>query len=663
MKPISLSKSRFKLALECPRKLVYVSDSRFASDLAENDFLNSLADGGHQVGALAKLLYPQGIEITSKGDREIADTMAAVSMHSVVLFEPAFRHRDLLVRVDILAKRGDAIQLIEVKSKSIKPTEGFRGSKGKIGAEWRPYVQDIAFQYHVLSQVMASWKITPYLLLIDSSVPCTVDSLSSRIRVRRDGHNAVVTLDPTLNAVDIPLSLLTKRDVSVEVQETLQGDLELDGRGIPFHEFVEDVAGKLAKGEDFVPHPSGECKRCEFYCGPSQRTVTHLSGWAECMARYTHEPVDVPRSETVFGLYGEKNTYQWIRRGALRLRDLTLDPDEKVDSVSPTHRHALQVDEARGRLSGPVIRHEPLRKAIESWSFPLHFIDFETCRPTLPFHKGRRPNQQLLFQFSHHVLSADGRLSHQSQCLIAAPGLVPNAPVLRELRTALGSDQGTIIHWWSHEKTVLGELRKEIADSVEIDRTELVDFIDSLLKPSGGRDARLVDLGLPLVSRLAYFPGTEGRSSIKKVLPAVLRQSAYLQGRYSRPIYGTPAMPSLNFNAPWAWIQYDNGSVRDPYELLDPLFQDKDLNTMVEALEASEDSSSSFIANGGAAMMAYGQLQRWDLSTQDRKCYEEQLKRYCELDSLGMVMVFEALQDWVKAARGASAPLGDQRCL
>jgi hypothetical protein len=68
---------------------------------------------------------------------------------------PTFHHRDLLVRVDIPAKRGDAIQLIEVKSKSIKPTDSFRGNKGKIGAEWRPYVQDIAFQYHVLAQVKA----------------------------------------------------------------------------------------------------------------------------------------------------------------------------------------------------------------------------------------------------------------------------------------------------------------------------------------------------------------------------------------------------------------------------------------------------------------------------------------------------------------------------
>jgi Domain of unknown function(DUF2779) len=252
-----------------------------------------------------------------------------------------------------------------------------------------------------------------------------------------------------------------------------------------------------------------------------------------------------------------------------------------------------------------------------------------------------------LFQFSHHVLSEDGSLAHRSQCLVASPGVGPNAPVVRALRDALTADNGTIIHWWTHERTVLGDISRQIRASAEPDRADLVAFIDSILAPHNGHGARLVDLGLPLVSKLAYFPGTDGRSSIKKVLPAVLRQSRYLQGRYSQPIYATPAIPSLNFKAPVTWVQGADGRVRDPYELLGPLFAEPEFDATIARAELAEDASSAFIANGGAAMIAYGELQRSNIHTDERHRYEEQLKRYCELDSLAMVMIFEALRQWV----------------
>ena len=63
-KPRYLTKSRFKLAVECPRKLFYTGKKDHYQDtMAEDAFLEMLAEGGYQVGALAKLRYPDGIEI------------------------------------------------------------------------------------------------------------------------------------------------------------------------------------------------------------------------------------------------------------------------------------------------------------------------------------------------------------------------------------------------------------------------------------------------------------------------------------------------------------------------------------------------------------------------------------------------------------------------
>ena len=53
-----LTKSRFKLSLECPTKLYYLnSKNGYFDKNQDNDFLQALADGGNQLGELAKFKY------------------------------------------------------------------------------------------------------------------------------------------------------------------------------------------------------------------------------------------------------------------------------------------------------------------------------------------------------------------------------------------------------------------------------------------------------------------------------------------------------------------------------------------------------------------------------------------------------------------------------
>ncbi len=57
-----LTKSRFKIAVECPTKLFYTGKEAVYRNLKQEDtFLQALADGGFQVGKMATMLYPQGI--------------------------------------------------------------------------------------------------------------------------------------------------------------------------------------------------------------------------------------------------------------------------------------------------------------------------------------------------------------------------------------------------------------------------------------------------------------------------------------------------------------------------------------------------------------------------------------------------------------------------
>jgi hypothetical protein len=368
-------------------------------------------------------------------------------------------------------------------------------------------------------------------------------------------------------------------------------------------------------------------------------------GRLECLASRDTVRAHMAKAgkETIFDLYNFRRIDALVDEGKLLLLDLEQE-DVKFKpiegEISASHRQWLQVEESNQALEGAFLREQTLDEAISSLVYPLHFIDFETSRPALPFHAGRRPYEQLLFQFSHHQLEADGKLAHLHQHLADADAGWPNIESIRALKRAVGADNGRVLHWWDHERTVLREVRTQVAASptAEIeDRESLLDFIDALIG-ADGKSGRLFDLGR-LVHRTTFLTGTRGSSSLKKILPAMLASVDLLRDRYVRPEYGNNDwIPSLNFKDQ-TWIRYDElGRVIDPYKLLGERTEDPDL----QGLENQEGEDAA-IADGGAAMVAYGLLQNHLLGDAERDRLRLQLLRYCELDTLAMVMAWQGL--------------------
>lgn len=71
---------------------------------------------------------------------------------------------------------------------------------------------------------------------------------------------------------------------------------------------------------------------------------------------------------------------------------------------------------------------------MDKWKFPLHFIDFETSTVALPFSKGRKPYEQVAFQFSHHIYYENGKIEHKDQFINGTPGEFPNFKFIRALK-------------------------------------------------------------------------------------------------------------------------------------------------------------------------------------------------------------------------------------
>ncbi len=252
----------------------------------------------------------------------------------------------------------------------------------------------------------------------------------------------------------------------------------------------------------------------------------------------------------------------------------------------------------------------------------------------------------IAFQFSHHITFEDGRIEHKGQYLNTDRGVFPNYDFVRALKLELDQDNGTIFRYSNHENTFLNLIYRQLKyDTASIpDRKELCDFIRSITKASSSSveewegKRNMVDLW-ELVKRYYYNPTTNGSNSIKQVLPAILNSSQYLQEKYSRPIYGTPGgIPSLNFND-WQWIIVQDDKVIDPYKLLPKMFQDvsdNDFNLL---------STDGELADGGAAMTAYSRMQFEEMDDYERGELRKALLKYCELDTLAMVMIYEGWKE------------------
>jgi hypothetical protein len=200
---------------------------------------------------------------------------------------------------------------------------------------------------------------------------------------------------------------------------------------------------------------------------------------------------------------------------------------------------------------------------------------------------------------------------------------------------------------------IVGQLEGCLERGAPDDALELIEFVRTLT--TGGSRA-MVDLCA--LSKRAYFAeGIKGSSSIKKVLPSVMKWSGVLKSLYSGEVYGAvaaegqdvvakqAAIPSKNFKnfAWWVPSASDPSVPLEPYDLL--RLEGEDL--LGEGLMAGEDPDVLAITEGGAAATAYARLQFEDVDEVERRMIREALLRYCELDTLAMVMIVQGWQEAV----------------
>ena len=646
-----LTKSRMKIGLECPKKLYYYDQYITQDD--DNEFLEILAEGGYQVGELAKYYYRfhypdyhYAVITSIDYEESIVATNQALEYSNVIIAEAAIKFDNFFMKVDILVKTGTDIQLVEVKAKSCRSDdENYFLSKKKspitIQSKWRPYIADIAFQKYVISSAFPKWSITPYLMLINKNK-----------KTNMDGLNQLFTIIKTRSK-----NGKSRLDVSVDEQKICLYDEEIKGgvlQAVNVKRLVDSILYDRPLGnEDFF-----DLLNRPFLGFGTNNNATFIEASHQLSSSYkNNKSLDKSISnigacclkcvfcwrEVIPG-YNEKEKYlssiwnfpknkipELFNEKVFTIKDLYDNPH--LNPLNPNskryERQSLQI-ELTAKNDSTEWFSKDITYEMDSWSFPLHFIDFETCTVPIPFHKNEYPYATIAFQFSIHSLFEDGSIEHYEWLADQNP-IDPTIEFVKELKEILSRDDGSIFMYSNHENSVLKSAKSRMIPDQAKYREEIL-FIDSITFKNGEHEPEraMIDL-CKFVEKNYYNPYTNGSNSLKAILPAIIFSSKILKQKYSKPLtFGTNLINYTLFK--------ENGSeVLDPYDLL-PKLKDlisRDLNNALFHKDSLKD--------GSGAMKAFQILQFSQISEEEKNGLRKGLLNYCELDTLAMLMLYEHL--------------------
>lgn len=582
----TLSKSNFKIAQSCATKLYYKKkDYPSAND--GNEYMEYLAEGGYAVGLMAKMYYPEGVEVdTSSGmDAAVEQTEQLLQSENIVIFEATFYSNNKLVAIDILEKVGDNLNILEVKSKGVDESL-------KLGSTWSENLEDITYQKITLQECYPDSTIDSFLFVPNKSATTDIENLYSQFKIIDKSNEG------GFQSFDIQFT----GDPAAIVEDNLLIKVNVNKRVEALEEYIIEAANshlaQLISGEKPQVPITKDCFKCEYTTpkGDSQ------SGYDECWAHITKPAHHI------------KDLYQLgrVKRGQDNLAN-SLILENKVSladipyeclTLSYKTRQKIQISNT---LADTEWSSEDMGGYMSLASYPHHFIDFETIATALPFHKGLHPYEMIAFQWSCHTVESPGAEPIHSEWLNTEP-TYPSFRFVESLYKQLGSD-GTIFMWATHENTVLrGIYNKMIKQGY--DNPELIEWLKRIVKFDKKDKGELVDMN-DMAMQFYFHPKMKGKTSIKYVLPAVLSatESTNIE-KWLREF-----APDLNLLS-----KDSNGKIENPYKNLP---NDNGIN----------------VSEGTGAMRGYTELLFGDYK--QKAAYETALLRYCQLDTLAMAIIWE----------------------
>src|SRR6056297_1049099 len=287
-----LTKSRFKLATECETKLFYTKKSEYADQAVDDEFLQALAEGGYQVGELAKFYFddqPQNNNITVESigyEKPLEETRQKIEDGQQIIAEAAVKYKNLFIRVDIfqIDTKNKEINFYEVKAKSNGHSDSFWNADGnKLNTKWKPYLYDVAFQKYVIEQAFPEYSVTSHLMLVDKDAVTSVDGLNQQFVIDKTTDYFTIQVDPKLHRKDLGDDVLTIINTDNEV-DFIWNRFD-ESLVFPHHSFVDyihELARAYENDEKLEAPITKACKNCQFFTKPEDEAEGKKSGFKEC---------------------------------------------------------------------------------------------------------------------------------------------------------------------------------------------------------------------------------------------------------------------------------------------------------------------------------------------------------------------------------------------
>ncbi|MFQ5661767.1 MAG: DUF2779 domain-containing protein [Candidatus Paceibacteria bacterium] len=274
-----------------------------------------------------------------------------------------------------------------------------------------------------------------------------------------------------------PVGLSTITDVTSAVRDKIDGTRESIGRAL-------DVVNNKE-----MPDPS-----------PRFVKLGALGEWME-IYKALGKKVD---KYSIYNLIapGVTNLGQLEDLGIEHIKDI---PDDfKLTAKQQAQVRATKSDEQ-------IIDKNGVREFLDTLTYPLYFLDYETTMGTVPMYDETKPYQQVPFQYSLHIVKKKGDEPVQLEYLHRESDN-PIPSLLKRLKEDIGS-VGSVIVWY---KSFEMKRNEEMAEMYP----EYAEFLE-------GVNERVVDLMEPFSNGLFVDKDFSGSSSIKKVLPVLVPELSY----------------------------------------------------------------------------------------------------------------------------------------
>ena len=156
-----------------------------------------------------------------------------------------------------------------------------------------------------------------------------------------------------------------------------------------------------------------------------------------------------------------------------------------------------------------IINKDAIKAFIDTLTYPLYHLDFETFQQAIPEWKGISPFMQIPFQYSLHIEHQDKPLEHKE--FLAKEGIDPRYELAKRLVEDIPTDVTVLAYNMSFEKGVI----QKLAAMFDEFSSHLMAIHDNIH-----------DLMIPFQKKDYYTPAMKGSYSIKYVLPALVPEMA-----------------------------------------------------------------------------------------------------------------------------------------